>query len=418
MKFKKRLLRLVPACLVCLVLIVSMAAPALAANYLPTDYPYEMTPVDNGYRADLDLTDSIFYQCYVDSVLTSSHAGPDVSYKIAEKNLDNYYWIVYPLGKNSFMIFDGLDYSSKFNFRFDFSSIFGAIDQQLTVEFTAFYDTNDNGSVERAYLPAQTAVVSHAYPSCEFSSNRDAQYSQDCVMRWGYRIRFLDIADETATNTVSVNFSSSASCSLYFTESYGSYVQNEELKHSLDQMIARQEETNDKLDGIQDTMDDANDKLDGIQDSMNDTNDKLDEMPGAIGDEMQNIIDSENDKAESDGNKFVDQVLDLLPDPATGMLEAMQMLTGAMSYTGTAAKLPLPALIVPEIPGMIPQTVLWEGGQLDFEECMQILPDNLVVVVQSLFTVAIVLFCFFELKGIIGFAFTLRSGRKEDAAVG
>lgn len=156
----------------------------------------------------------------------------------------------------------------------------------------------------------------------------------------------------------------------------------------------------EKLDDIKDELGSVNDKLD-------DTNEKLDELPGEIGDEMQGVIDKENDKAESSGNKFVNQILDKLPDPSTDVLAALKSLTDATAYTGTDANLTIPAIVIPEIDGLFPATEIWGGTEFSFGDFLEFLPPTLLTVVQSLFTIAIVLYCVYELKGIISYCLTL-----------
>ena len=122
---------------------------------------------------------------------------------------------------------------------------------------------------------------------------------------------------------------------------------------------------------------------------------------------MQNVIDNENSKAESSGNKFVNQILDKLPDPSTDVLAALKLLTDATAYTGTDAKLKIPAIVFPAIEGVFPETVIWKGADFSFSDYLAYIPSTLLTVVQSLFTIAIVLYCVYELKGIISYCLTL-----------
>lgn len=147
--------------------------------------------------------------------------------------------------------------------------------------------------------------------------------------------------------------------------------------------------------------------LGDIKEGIGDLNDKIDTLPEDIGNSMQGVLDSENEKAESSGNKFVNQILDKLPDPSTEVLTALKKLTDATAYTGTDAKLSIPAIVIPEIAGLIPETELWGGTEFSFSDYLDFLPSTLVTVVQSLFTIAIVLYCVYELKGIISYCLTL-----------
>lgn len=174
-----------------------------------------------------------------------------------------------------------------------------------------------------------------------------------------------------------------------------------EMEVSVDSWAQFQAQQNgEKLGEIKDELGNVNDKLE-------DTNEKLEELPGEIGDEMQGIIDKENDKAESSGNKFVNQILDALPDPSTEVLSSLKSLTDATAYTGTDAKLKIPALVIPAVDGLFPETEIWGGTEFSFSDYLSFLPPALLTVVQSLFTIAIVLFCVYELKGIISYCLTL-----------
>ena len=139
-------------------------------------------------------------------------------------------------------------------------------------------------------------------------------------------------------------------------------------------------------------------------------NQNIESLPGEIGDQMQDIVDNEKNEANNKGNEFVDQILDALPDPSTKVLASLKSLTDATSYTGTDAKLQIPGIVLPAVGMLIPETELWEGTQLDMGSYMELLPGTLVTVVQSLFTIAIVLYCVYELIGLIGFCLTLRGG--------
>lgn len=151
--------------------------------------------------------------------------------------------------------------------------------------------------------------------------------------------------------------------------------------------------------------------LDDIRDQMEDVNDKLDELPGEIGDEIQGVIDNEKQEAQSSGNQFVDQILGALPDPSTKVLGALKGLTDATSYTGTKAALTIPPIVLPGIGDLFPTTEIWCGAEFDFGEYIEYLPSTLLTLVRSLFTIAIVLYCVYELKGIISYCLTLRSNK-------
>ena len=173
-------------------------------------------------------------------------------------------------------------------------------------------------------------------------------------------------------------------------------------------------ETNELLDEVNRQLAEQGKTMEDILNQQEQTNDKLDQLPGQIGDHMQGVIESEKEESKSEGNKFVDQILDALPDPSTDVLAALKSLTDATAYTGTDAVLPIPSIVLPGIDGLFPETEIWGGTQFDFGEYLNLLPPTLLTLVQSLFTIAIVLYCVYELKGIISFVFTLNELHKGD----
>ena len=164
----------------------------------------------------------------------------------------------------------------------------------------------------------------------------------------------------------------------------------EENGQTLEEVLQQQQQTNGKLDDMQGS---------------------IETLPGQVGDEIQGIIDNEKEQSKGEGNKFVDQILDALPDPSQDVLAALKGLTDATAYTGTDAVLPIPAIVLPGIDGLFPETEIWGGTEFDFGEYIGMLPSALLTLVRSLFTIAIVLFCVYELKGIISYCLTLRENK-------
>ncbi len=146
-----------------------------------------------------------------------------------------------------------------------------------------------------------------------------------------------------------------------------------------------------------------------VQNALVEQGEKIDQLPGQIGDEMQNVMDNEREQSKGEGNKFVDQITGAMPDPSKGVIDALGKLTSAVGYTGTEAIIEIPKIVLPGIDGLFDEFVIYEGTNFDLGACISYLPGKLVAVVQSLFTIAIVLYCVYEFKGIISFIFTLRS---------
>ena len=143
---------------------------------------------------------------------------------------------------------------------------------------------------------------------------------------------------------------------------------------------------------------------------LGDINGNIEELPGEFGDVLEDQATAEKEQASQGGNSNVGEVLEVVPDKSEGFINAIKGFASSMSYTGTSAKLPVPALTVPEIPGLIPNTVLWDGMELDFEQYISMLPKGLLLLVQSLLTIALIVYCFKELYDTIAYVMTLRKG--------
>ena len=169
--------------------------------------------------------------------------------------------------------------------------------------------------------------------------------------------------------------------------------------------------TNVILTEVQKQLAENGQTLEEVLQQQEQTNDKLDKLPGQIGDEMQGVIENEKEESKNEGNQFVDQILDALPDPSQDVLAALKGLTDATAYTGTDAVLPIPAIVLPGIDGLFLETEIWGGAEFDFGEYIGMLPSALLTLVRSLFTIATVLFCVYELKGIISYCLTLRENK-------
>lgn len=120
--------------------------------------------------------------------------------------------------------------------------------------------------------------------------------------------------------------------------------------------------------------------------------------------------EQEKNEALDSGDENIGEILDVIPDESEGFANALKDFTSAMSYEGTEAVLPIPALVLPEIKGLIPETVLLESQDFDLGSYIQMMPEWLLLLVQSLLTIALIVYCFKELYDTIAYVMTLRKG--------
>ncbi len=127
-------------------------------------------------------------------------------------------------------------------------------------------------------------------------------------------------------------------------------------------------------------------------------------------DEILKQPEQEKAEANQTGNSSVDGIVSGIPDKGKEFQSAVKQFAASASYEGTEAKLPIPAVKMPEIPGLVPGVTLLEPQQLDFGEYITIIPAPLLTLAQSILTVALIVFCFKELYDTIQYVLTLKGG--------
>lgn len=147
-----------------------------------------------------------------------------------------------------------------------------------------------------------------------------------------------------------------------------------------------------------------------LKNSVHAVQDSVDALPDKITDGIQDIVDQENEKSESEGNKFVDQITGLVPNDSQGFIDSMGSLVNVLSYDGTDCVLTIPALTIPAIEPHFSEFTVLESQQLDFEQYINMMPPNLLLLIRSLLTGALIVYCFKELYGVISYFFVLKGG--------
>ena len=91
-------------------------------------------------------------------------------------------------------------------------------------------------------------------------------------------------------------------------------------------------------------------------------------------------------------------------------MTAISRLADSMSYNGTEAKLPVPAIDIPAIPGLFDSFRVMDPQTVDFGFWIKKMPDAVLTCVQVVCTLGLIVFCFKELYGLISYAMTLKGG--------
>ena len=134
----------------------------------------------------------------------------------------------------------------------------------------------------------------------------------------------------------------------------------------------------------------------------------------AIIDNQNNLHQQEKTETENSGNDSVSGLTSVIPDNSTGILDALGKLKNSISYTGTDCKWSIPEVYIPKIDGVIDKTILIPANTyyVDFGSFFKKLPPLAVYMVQSLFTIGLVIWAFKELYNIISYVLTLKTDKE------
>lgn len=161
-------------------------------------------------------------------------------------------------------------------------------------------------------------------------------------------------------------------------------------------------EQSNTMQAIEDKLDAIGDKIDGTNDKLDDTNDKLDDI--------LKQPEQEKQEAVSAGDENVGALIDVIPNESQGFMNAVEGFASSMSYTGTSAVLSTPAVNFPQIGDLVPGLQIMPPMELDIEVYVEMMPESLLLLVRSLLTVALIVYCFKELYSTISYVLTLKGG--------
>lgn len=125
--------------------------------------------------------------------------------------------------------------------------------------------------------------------------------------------------------------------------------------------------------------------------------------------------DREKQEAQSSGDNATNDANSAMPSVDSGFSNSLKTFVDSLSYSGTEAILPIPETSIPAISGVMDKVVLIPEQGYDLSATItQYIPANLLTLLQYLFDIALVLFCVYELYGLIQYVLTLKKGGKED----
>lgn len=134
----------------------------------------------------------------------------------------------------------------------------------------------------------------------------------------------------------------------------------------------------------------------------------------AIIDNQNQIQENEKNETQSQGEGSVNDVSGSIEDKSAGFVSSIRNLVSAMSYNGTACAWKVPPIKLPSIAGIMDEVKLTDEMPIDFEYWVNKMPSNILLLVRSLLTIALIGYCFKELYNTISYVLTLKGGGNDE----
>lgn len=158
----------------------------------------------------------------------------------------------------------------------------------------------------------------------------------------------------------------------------------------------------------------ATDNANKIQQNQNENTDKItqneDKNTDKIINNQNQLQQQEKDETQNQGQDSINDVSGVIEDKSAGFISSIKGLVSSMSYDGTSCAWSFPALKLPAIEGVMPEYQLTEERPIDFEFWVNKIPSNILLLVRSILTIALIGYCFKELYNTISYVLTLKGG--------
>lgn len=125
---------------------------------------------------------------------------------------------------------------------------------------------------------------------------------------------------------------------------------------------------------------------------------------------LEDSPEQEKEAAQSQAGQSSSDAQASIEDKSAGFVDSVNGLASSMSYSGTQCAWTFPALYLPEIPGVMSRTQLTSEKPIDFAYWVNQIPSDVLLLVRSVLTIALIGYCFKEFYSVIEYVLTMRGG--------
>lgn len=185
---------------------------------------------------------------------------------------------------------------------------------------------------------------------------------------------------------------------------YDIYNSVDSLESKLDSVVTYLKSVDSKLGSISTQLSSIYTRAGLILEEQKETNSWLEK----IFDYLNESQEQQKQEAQTQGGNSVSQGNSAIEDKGGDFASSLGGLTNSMSYTGTQCAWEFPEVKLPAISGVMDEVVLIRSQPIDFSVWVNAIPSGILLVVQSVCTIGLIVYCFKELYSTIAYVLTLR----------
>lgn len=310
-------------------------------------------------------------------------------------NLHTYFWTLTPLGgtnassefsssvMNVTVTYEGVTFTP---------SVQGALNYSLTI---GRYNGNDD----------YEALYNGITNSWSFHNAHGSSYPIKGYLKGGN----AQLTPQTTLNNVSVP-------RLHWSESVDSYTLYSYMQNILNRCANIDDDTStiiSQLTYIYNQNAETNIKMEQMKTLLNNVIDEQKKSNTWL-EKIYNFLTEKDEKdkevATQQGTSSTSQGMEAIENKGDGFKSSLGGLVSKMNYSGTDCSWQFPEVRLPQIDGVMDSKVLIRSQVIDFGQWINAIPSGILLLVQSLLTVALIVYCFKEFYGTIEYVLTMRKG--------
>lgn len=223
-------------------------------------------------------------------------------------------------------------------------------------------------------------------------------YSSDVIVGMKYNGNVQSVYLDREEVPFTINFNEDGSATL---------LQNQ-LNVLLD-MYAQDEQMLSRITSIMNSNESIDDKMSELIDLQEESNSWLEKIFNLL----EDAPEEEKKQASTQGGNSVSQGTDAIEDKGQGFTDSLGGLVNSMSYNGTDCSWTFPTVKLPAISGVMGETTLIQSQAINFGMWIDAIPSDIMLLIRSVLTMGLIVYCFKEFYDTIAYVLTLRRSDNE-----